>query len=99
MNGVIQMPVVDRETGLVRGSISAQELLTGGGELLSGNQSGTDPSWLRCKENHATRNSNGLHEVRQLTSDCSVAGCRICLFSALRATTIVEIRRLGGACL
>ena len=29
MNGVIQMPVVDRETGLVCGSISAQELLTG----------------------------------------------------------------------
>lgn len=29
MTGVIKMPVVDRETGLVCGSISAQELLTG----------------------------------------------------------------------
>ena len=29
MNGVIKMPVVDRDTGLVCGSISAQELLTG----------------------------------------------------------------------
>jgi hypothetical protein len=29
MHGVIQMPVVDRETGQVCGSISAQELLTG----------------------------------------------------------------------
>jgi CIC family chloride channel protein len=29
MNGVIKMPVVDRNTGLICGSISAQELLTG----------------------------------------------------------------------
>jgi hypothetical protein len=29
MNGVIKMPVVDRDTGLICGSISAQELLTG----------------------------------------------------------------------
>lgn len=29
MNGVIKMPVVDRDTGLVCGSISAQDLLTG----------------------------------------------------------------------
>jgi hypothetical protein len=29
MNGVIKMPVVDRETGLVCGNISAQDLLTG----------------------------------------------------------------------
>jgi len=29
MNGVIQMPVADRDTGLICGSISAQELLTG----------------------------------------------------------------------
>jgi hypothetical protein len=29
MNGVIKMPVVDRETGLVCGTISAQDLLTG----------------------------------------------------------------------
>jgi CIC family chloride channel protein len=29
MNGVIKMPVVDRDTGLVCGSIGAQELLTG----------------------------------------------------------------------
>ena len=29
MSGVTRMPVVDRDTGLVCGSISAQELLTG----------------------------------------------------------------------
>ena len=29
MNGLIKMPVVDRETGLICGSISAQDLLTG----------------------------------------------------------------------
>ena len=29
MTGVMKMPVLDRETGLVCGTISAQELLTG----------------------------------------------------------------------
>ena len=63
MNGVIKMPVVDRDTGLICGSISAQELLTGRRRAVVRSQSGTDPSWLRCKEkDDSSWDSNGLQD-------------------------------------